>query len=110
MGMLCGGAVLGDFYEDYEIFKGTSVTLVIFISLSMLMFLQIWDFSTHLNALAESETDVSQGGSSVFNQAPLMKFGGHKEEGYAIDWSPLVPGRLVSGTSNRSCSEIYFLI
>jgi len=29
-----------------------------------------------------------------------MKFGGHKDEGYAIDWSPVVPGRLVSGMFN----------
>ncbi|XP_022967328.1 glutamate-rich WD repeat-containing protein 1 [Cucurbita maxima] len=57
---------------------------------------QIWDFSSHLNTLAESEAEVSQGESSVFNQAPLMKFK-HKDEGYAIDWSPLVPGRLLSG-------------
>ncbi|KAI6679616.1 hypothetical protein NL676_033497 [Syzygium grande] len=67
---------------------------------------QIWDFSSHLNALAESETDVNQGASSVFNQAPLMKFGGHKDEGYAIDWSPLVPGRLVSGDC-RNCIHLW---
>ncbi|XP_026393918.1 glutamate-rich WD repeat-containing protein 1-like [Papaver somniferum] len=58
---------------------------------------QIWDFSNHLNCLAESETGVSTGASNVVSQAPLMKFGGHKTEGFAIDWSPLVPGRLVSG-------------
>ncbi|KAK4602654.1 hypothetical protein RGQ29_011606 [Quercus rubra] len=57
---------------------------------------QVWDFSSHLNSLAESESQGAQGASSVFNQAPLMKFK-HKDEGYAIDWSPLVPGRLVSG-------------
>lgn len=62
--------------------------------------MQVWDFSSHLNALAESETDVTRGTSSVSNQAPLVKFGGHKDEGYAIDWSPLVPGRLVSGTES----------
>ncbi|KAF5743049.1 hypothetical protein HS088_TW09G01111 [Tripterygium wilfordii] len=57
---------------------------------------QIWDLSSHLNVLAESEKEVSLEGSSISNQKPLMKFG-HKDEGYAIDWSPLVPGRLVSG-------------
>ncbi|XP_024017188.1 glutamate-rich WD repeat-containing protein 1 [Morus notabilis] len=57
---------------------------------------QIWDFSSHLNALTESESDLSQGAASVFNQAPLIKYG-HKDEGYAIDWSPIVPGRLLSG-------------
>ncbi|XP_015889184.1 protein HEAT STRESS TOLERANT DWD 1 [Ziziphus jujuba] len=57
---------------------------------------QVWDFSSHLNALAESESETSQGASSVYNQAPLAKFR-HKDEGYAIDWSPLVTGRLLSG-------------
>lgn len=57
---------------------------------------QIWDFSSHLNALAESENDSRNGDSTALNQAPLHKFG-HKDEGYAIDWSPLVPGRLISG-------------
>ncbi|XP_006350988.1 glutamate-rich WD repeat-containing protein 1-like [Solanum tuberosum] len=55
---------------------------------------QVWDFSSHLNALAESE---SHGASAVSSQSPLVKFGGHKDEGYAIDWSPLEPGRLLSG-------------
>ncbi|PWA62980.1 glutamate-rich WD repeat-containing protein 1 [Artemisia annua] len=58
---------------------------------------QIWDFSSHLNALAESETNISKDATTVSNQTPLVKFTGHKDEGYAIDWSPLVPGRLVSG-------------
>lgn len=57
---------------------------------------QIWDFSSHLNTLAGSDAKVSQGESSVFNQAPLILFK-HKDEGYALDWSPLVPGRLLSG-------------
>jgi len=68
-------------------------------------YMQIWDFSTHLNALAESETEVPRGASSVFNQAPLFNFKGHKDEGYAIDWSPRVAGRLVTGNMER-----YFLL
>ena len=60
-------------------------------------YMQIWDFNTHLNSLAESETEVHQGASSVFNQAPLFNFKGNKDEGYAIDWSPRVAGRLVTG-------------
>ncbi|KAJ4841009.1 hypothetical protein Tsubulata_018710 [Turnera subulata] len=62
---------------------------------------QIWDFSAHLNALAESETEGTRGADSVINQAPIIKFGGHKDEGYAIDWSPRVTGRLVSGDCNN---------
>ncbi|KAJ9180728.1 hypothetical protein P3X46_008940 [Hevea brasiliensis] len=67
---------------------------------------QIWDFNAHLNALAQSEAEVNQGGSSVFNQAPLFKFGGHKDEGYAIDWSPRVTGRLVSGDC-KNCIHLW---
>ncbi|GMP59558.1 hypothetical protein CsSME_00022796 [Camellia sinensis var. sinensis] len=67
---------------------------------------QVWDFSFHLNALTESETEVSRGASSVSNQAPLVKFGGHKDEGYSIDCSPLVSGRLVSGDC-KSCIHLW---
>ncbi|EEF34640.1 protein HEAT STRESS TOLERANT DWD 1 isoform X2 [Ricinus communis] len=66
---------------------------------------QIWDFSSHLNALSESEAD-RQGGPSAVNQAPLVKFGGHKDEGYAIDWSPRVTGRLVSGDC-KNCIHLW---
>ncbi|XP_039025833.1 glutamate-rich WD repeat-containing protein 1-like isoform X1 [Hibiscus syriacus] len=66
---------------------------------------QIWDFTAHLNALAESETEGTQG-SSVFNQAPLVNFRGHKDEGYAIDWSPVVAGRLVTGDC-KNCIHLW---
>ncbi|XAR54193.1 hypothetical protein NMG60_11029221 [Bertholletia excelsa] len=66
---------------------------------------QVWDFSSHLNALAESETEGNRGAPMVSSQAPLVKFGGHKDEGYAIDWSPLVAGRLVSG----DCKNFIYL-
>ncbi|XP_051130714.1 protein HEAT STRESS TOLERANT DWD 1 [Andrographis paniculata] len=58
---------------------------------------QLWDFTSHLNALGQSDTESVNGATTVSNQAPLYKFTGHKDEGYAIDWSPLVAGRLVSG-------------
>ncbi|KAL9266063.1 HEAT STRESS TOLERANT DWD 1-like protein [Drosera capensis] len=60
-------------------------------------YVQVWDVSSHLNFLAESQSDVMQGTPSAFNQAPLAVFI-HKDEGYAIDWSPVVPGRLLSGS------------
>ena len=59
--------------------------------------MQIWDFSSHFNSLAESESDLKQGATSVFNQAPLVRYK-HRDEGYAIDWSPTAEGRLLSGT------------
>ncbi|KAL6959981.1 hemolysin III domain membrane protein [Sarracenia purpurea var. burkii] len=67
---------------------------------------QVWDFSSHLNILAESETEVSQGAPTVSNQVSLVKFGGHKDEGYAIDWSSLVSGRLVSGDC-KNCIHLW---
>ncbi|KAK6164792.1 hypothetical protein DH2020_001656 [Rehmannia glutinosa] len=67
---------------------------------------QVWDFSSHLKALVESEAEAIHGGSTVFNQAPLVKFTGHKDEGYAIDWSPLVAGRLVSGDC-KNCIHLW---
>ncbi|KAI3472845.1 hypothetical protein Pfo_029974 [Paulownia fortunei] len=67
---------------------------------------QVWDFSAHLNALVESDAEAIHGGSTVFNQAPLVKFTGHKDEGYAIDWSPLVAGRLVSGDC-KNCIHLW---
>ncbi|XP_008809056.2 glutamate-rich WD repeat-containing protein 1 [Phoenix dactylifera] len=62
---------------------------------------QVWDFSSFLNALAESERDTSSGDNSLHRLSPIIKFGGHKDEGYAIDWSSVVPGRLVSGDCNN---------
>ncbi|CAN1275258.1 Protein HEAT STRESS TOLERANT DWD 1 [Linum perenne] len=58
---------------------------------------QIWDVSSHLNALAESEADPAMKDPPVVNQAPLVNFKGHKDEGYAMDWSPCVAGRMVTG-------------
>lgn len=66
---------------------------------------QIWDFSSHLNALVELETDNGLEGQAIVKQTPLLKFG-HKDEGYAIDWSPLVPGRLLSGDC-KNCIHLW---
>ncbi|KAB5556496.1 hypothetical protein DKX38_007405 [Salix brachista] len=54
----------------------------------------------------QSETEVPRGASSVFNQAPLFNFKGHKDEGYAIDWSPRVAGRLVTGDC-KNCIHLW---
>ncbi|GAU23491.1 hypothetical protein TSUD_81730 [Trifolium subterraneum] len=62
-------------------------------------YVQIWDMSSHLTALAETEVEGVQGVDAV--QVPLQKFK-HRDEGYAIDWSPLVPGRLLSGDCNNN--------
>ncbi|KAL8160853.1 hypothetical protein V2J09_012342 [Rumex salicifolius] len=64
-------------------------------------FVQVWDFSSHLNFLTESEVDSTRTPTSVINQPPLAAFK-HKDEGYAIDWSPCASGRLVSGDCSNS--------
>ncbi|XP_030639813.1 glutamate-rich WD repeat-containing protein 1 [Chanos chanos] len=33
---------------------------------------------------------------------PVFSFSGHMTEGFAIDWSPLVPGRLISGDCKKN--------
>ncbi|KFK40314.1 wd-40 repeat protein [Arabis alpina] len=58
---------------------------------------QVWDLTSHLNAIAESETEGKDGTAPVLTQAPAANFAGHKDEGYAIDWSPATAGRLLSG-------------
>ncbi|CAL9145780.1 unnamed protein product [Musa hybrid cultivar] len=75
-------------------FYGVAGTQVLFLLLLVL--------NTLLNALAESVSDTTVGGNSIHRLSPIGKFGGHKDEGYAIDWSPIVPGRLVSGDCNSS--------
>eukprot|EP00262_Sarcandra_glabra_P006449 TRINITY_DN18763_c0_g1_i1.p1 TRINITY_DN18763_c0_g1~~TRINITY_DN18763_c0_g1_i1.p1 ORF type:complete len:474 (-),score=86.32 TRINITY_DN18763_c0_g1_i1:306-1727(-) len=67
---------------------------------------QVWDFSSHLNSLVESEPETSTGATSLHSQAPLVKFSGHKGEGYAIAWSHVAPGYLVSGDCN-SCIHLW---
>ncbi|CAN1849708.1 Protein HEAT STRESS TOLERANT DWD 1 [Linum perenne] len=69
-------------------------------------YVQIWDVSSHLKALSESETKAAGKDPPVVNQAPLVNFKGHKDEGYALDWSPRVPGRMVSGDC-RNCIHLW---
>ncbi|TVU50731.1 hypothetical protein EJB05_02118 [Eragrostis curvula] len=61
---------------------------------------QVWDMSSFLNSLADSGTRPHNEEDIIHKHLPLKVFSGHKDEGYAIDWSPLVPGRLVSGDCN----------
>uniref|UniRef100_A0A0E0MJA8 EF-hand domain-containing protein n=1 Tax=Oryza punctata TaxID=4537 RepID=A0A0E0MJA8_ORYPU len=62
---------------------------------------QVWDFSSFLNSLAESGAVAHNEDDRIHNHVPVKIFGGHQDEGYAIDWSPLVTGRLVSGDCNK---------
>ncbi|CAN6468762.1 unnamed protein product [Victoria cruziana] len=64
-------------------------------------FVQVWDFSAHLNSLVASDPRVQTGAAEIARQAPLQIFNGHKDEGYAMDWSRLTPGKLVTGDCKR---------
>jgi hypothetical protein len=64
--------------------------------------------SSFLNSLAESGTDARNEGDIIHKHLPLKVFSGHKDEGYAIDWSPLVTGRLVSGVFPTISIFFYF--
>lgn len=55
--------------------------------------------AAHVRALTAGTSSGAQGvANNVLRQAPLHIFTGHKDEGFAIDWSPITPGRLVTGT------------
>ena len=70
---------------------------------------QVWDTSKQLNELMSMVDDAAEdarsarvGGAKGMSQAPQraaprFAFTGHKDEGYAIDWSGTKQGRLVSG-------------
>nr|AAN40972.1 WD40 [Syntrichia ruralis] len=59
-------------------------------------YVQVWDMAAHLRSMATSGPDAP-GQPSTVRQAPLHIFTGHKDEGYALDWSPITAGRLLSG-------------
>ncbi|XP_020529985.1 glutamate-rich WD repeat-containing protein 1 isoform X1 [Amborella trichopoda] len=69
-------------------------------------YVQVWDFRSHLNSLAASDPEVSTGACATIRQAPLHIFTGHKDEGYALDWSSITPGRLLSGDC-KSCIHLW---
>ena len=60
------------------------------------LILQVWDVGNHIRSMETSGPDAP-GQPSTVRQAPLYIFTGHKDEGYALDWSPVTAGRLLSG-------------
>lgn len=62
---------------------------------------QVWDFKSFLNSVADSGPVAHKEEDIIHTHVPVKVFSGHKDEGYAMDWSPCVTGRLVSGDCNK---------
>ena len=71
---------------------------------------QVWDLTPQLQSLMTLTADANTGGATAEGRssgggknveaervAPRHAFTGHRDEGYALDWSPVVEGRLVTG-------------
>lgn len=62
------------------------------------------DIEPALDALNRDSAKRMQGaGASAARPGaikPFMSYAGHRDEGYALAWSPTVPGRLLSGANN----------
>jgi ribosome assembly protein RRB1 len=55
----------------------------------------IWDAQSHISALDDASV------RAPFKLAPLANFKEHKAEGFALDWSAQVEGRLLSGDNDK---------
>jgi hypothetical protein len=63
---------------------------------------QVWDVSAQLREVAGLPASASTAASPLMRQAPLQVFTGHPDEGFAMDWSPVAPGKLVTGETAHS--------
>ncbi|KAL7886478.1 hypothetical protein AOLI_G00041990 [Acnodon oligacanthus] len=62
---------------------------------------EIFDLRLQLEAV-HSSTAMAAFIKQNKEATPLFSFSGHMTEGFAIDWSPKVPGRLVSGDCKKN--------
>jgi ribosome assembly protein RRB1 len=60
----------------------------------------IWDLTNALKAVSDSKamSDFVRQDS----QLPYFQFNGHQTEGFALDWSPMVSGQLVTGDCSKN--------
>ncbi|XP_069038630.1 glutamate-rich WD repeat-containing protein 1 [Lepisosteus oculatus] len=63
---------------------------------------EIFDLRPQLKAVHSSAAMATFIQQQQQKAAPIFSFGGHMTEGFAIDWSPRVPGRLVSGDCKKN--------
>jgi ribosome assembly protein RRB1 len=57
---------------------------------------QVWDIKPQLLAL-NGETAAGGASAKLARVPPRQVFTGHATEGYAVDWSPVAAGRLLTG-------------
>jgi len=57
----------------------------------------VWDLSAQMTKVMTTTTDAKGQVAAPTRVTPSQVFTGHKDEGYALDWSPVVEGRLASG-------------
>lgn len=62
---------------------------------------EIFDLRLQLEAV-HSSSAMSDFIKQEKEATPLFSFAGHMSEGFAIDWSPKVPGRIVSGDCKKN--------
>ncbi|XP_008284053.1 glutamate-rich WD repeat-containing protein 1 [Stegastes partitus] len=62
---------------------------------------EVFDLRVQLEAV-HSSAAMAAFVSEQKEATPLFSFSGHMTEGFAIDWSPKVPGRLVSGDCKKN--------
>ena len=64
----------------------------------------LWDLKQQLDSLGFSGQPGSVGNGAAVASAttPIFAFRGHKDEGFAMDWSPAQAGRLATGDCHRN--------
>uniref|UniRef100_UPI00398E93E4 glutamate-rich WD repeat-containing protein 1-like n=1 Tax=Pristiophorus japonicus TaxID=55135 RepID=UPI00398E93E4 len=63
---------------------------------------ELWDLGQQLRAVSEPLAMSSFLRDHQSKLQPIFAFGGHMTEGFAVDWSPLVAGRLATGDCNKN--------